>query len=312
MSCLSKLVPVSKRQIGPVKGKVNVRARAVGDQTEKPEIYVKRKNISISSQSENLKNGSLYDLNRNNNYLFASPPADRIGRIVEILVKSGRLGEPKKEEKDSKETDVEKKPEIEAKSYPGLDAEGDNPPILDAIKMTISGKSLNGDPILILTKSSRSDNEAKVIRVTTKIPSNKLIGKEQVTTKDLYDIDWVERNNDEIIERKSPYWEDEYTLRLSGFKEAKSKTAVKLSSEWDRLKKEQKKLDQKLKSIGKDRRTLARDRQRLVKARKDIKEKVEGLNSKVEEQKKTIEEQKQTIDELRDKPGDEKDGSDGA
>ena len=95
-----------------------------------------------------------------------------------------------------------------------------------------------------------------------------------------------------VVERKSVNWEDEYSLRISGFDETKSKMAAGLEEKREQLKSVRDKLENELKSFDGERKLMTTERAGLLETKAQDTAKIDDLNKQNAELKKEIEDLK--------------------
>jgi chromosome segregation ATPase len=108
------------------------------------------------------------------------------------------------------------------------------------------------------------------------------------TTNDLVDVRWSEKTGQELATRQSSRWEDEYSLRLSGFREAKSKAAAEMEEQQRRLNDTKEALTQRLKNFSKERQAYTKERAEIFDKNTKQTEKMNELETKVKEQQEEI------------------------
>lgn len=315
-----------------------------------PNLFVKQKSIEIQAIQDENTTGSLAMLEDERNLLFASLIPKKVGRFINLTIvpQYERTANPHNNNKTDAKTpanndnqnqtdpkqpqptdqsqtkDVSPDPIAQAvddqlnqllKEFPHLTPEDDsNPSLIKNLRMNVIHRLPNGDVIVRYERDSLSDTDGRLITVKAKIPFEKLRDNTPILSSDLLDVSMTEMTKDEKVERHSTSWEDEYTMRLSGFSEAKSQDAIRLSQKQQQLQKISNQLQQKIASIGAQNRTQAKERDQLIKDKNQANDKADKLETKVKEQQQTIKEQKDTIDSLQateDKPGDVQDGADG-
>ncbi len=290
-----------------------------------PELFVRQKNIAIKNTDKPNETGSLFNPDDERNYLFASQGPLNVGRFLKINIASNR-GD-KKKEKDKPKADAKdpKKDEnvdaIEKELLSGLPdltpGKKDSPSLQASFKMRIVHRFENGDVLARMVRRSNNGDtdegatEGAEISAEARIPYDRLASGEELTTDDLLDVKFRESSQGELAERTSSGWEDEYSLRLSGFNEARSKIAMDLKDQQQKLEDGTTKLTDKIKTFGAERRQLAKDREDLVQKKVESEAKVKDMESKVEEQQETIKDQEEQIKDLKpeEKPGDAQEGN---
>ena len=290
--------------------KVGGNSRPIGGTP--PDLFVKEKKTIITDVKEENDSGSLFNVEDERNYLFASTGPQTVGRYLDINVVSNRSDAAKAAKPGAVKTPEEQKKEDLAKSQdeiqkellgslPDLSPGGapEDPALLKSFKMRIAHRYPNGDVLAMLSRRSTSDDQVKDVNIETRIPFNRLASGEPLTTRDLIDVKYHENNDGEITDRTSTGWEDEYSLRLSGFDEAKSKGAIDVADKRKKLEEATKKLETRMKSFGEERNQLSKQKEELTAKTVAQEEQVKVLEEKVKEQEGIIEDLKP-----QDKPGD--------
>jgi len=277
-----------------------------------PSMYVKQKNTVIRPVDQPRDTGSLFNPDDGRNYLFATAAPTFVGQFLKIKVVPMRADQEPPEQaagaasppgktsaakaKD-KETD-----QVEAellKSLPELTpAEKGGAKLVPSFKMQVMHRYPNGDVLARVVRRSRSEDQAKEFTAEARIPAARLTAGDALTTDDLLDVHVRGDRDGGIVESSSPGWEDEYSLRMSGFTEAKSKAAETLAEGRRRLKESRGKLEDQIKTFGAERRQVAKQRDELARKQSEQEQKLSELESKVQDQESTIEDQKGQIDDL--------------
>lgn len=286
----------------------NVDPRPLG-RVQAPDLYVKEREVVIKDVDQANETGSLFNPDDERNYLFASSGPQTVGRYLDIMVVSnrtdGKTAQTPKSVEEQKKDDLSKtEDEIQKEllaSLPDLNPAGtaSDPALLKSFKMRIMHRFSNGDVLAMMNRRSTTDAESHDINIETRIPYDRLSSGDPLTTRDLQDVKYRENKEGEILDRTSSGWEDEYSLRLSGFSEAKSKEAVEISDKKRQLDDATKKLEARMKSFGEERTQLSKQREDLTKKAEVQDQKVQELEEKVKEQEELIQELKP-----QDKPGD--------
>ena len=282
--------------------------------TAAPEMFVKQKRIALAEADRPNETGSLFNPDNERNYLFTPTGPQNVGRFLKIQVVSNRQGERKKDgaaKLKEKEKEKEKpasgtngkdgKPEakngdeLEAellKALPELEpAEKGENPLLKAFKMQIVHRFENGDVLAMLDRKSQFEDQASEITVQARIPYDRLASGDDLSTDDLLDVHILQSHAGELADRHSSGWEDEYSLRLSGFSEAKSKVAMELNDQRQKLKEADEKTETKIKAFGEERRQFAKQRDELNQKNATQAANLQILEEKVQEQKGVIDSQ---------------------
>ncbi len=294
---------------------------------QKSQLYKQGNNVSITPVNKPNTNGSLYNLEDERNYLFATRAPLTIGRYVTVNVASNRQGQQDEPEQQADGQEGEQQnDEISQdelfKALPDLEpGEKSEAKLFKTFKMKITHRFDNGDVMAVYTRKSDSEDDQHDISVSARIPHQQLITGDPISTNDLTSIKLTEVTKDEVVERNSVGWEDEYTARISGFSEANSKLAARLEDKRKQLKGVKDRLITRIENLAKERKTWANERNKLLEDGQQATQKIEQLNEtitkkddEIKTQKEKITEQENQIKELtkvEDKPGDEKDATSG-
>lgn len=323
MGCQSGLINGSRRNMGGFNkpGSSSMHGKGAGAKP-RPNLYVKHKSINIAPKAETNDTGSLFKIDDQRNYLFASKAPFSVDQYVDVRVLSSQSEDKPKEKKDPKEkAEADDSGDAVVKEMlallPELDpGDGkDNPKLITRLKMKIAHVYENGDALAVYKRTSSKDDDGKEVSVRARIPYASLISGNPLTTKDLVDVHWTDTMDGRLTERYASSWQDEYSLRMSGFSEAKSIFAKRLEDKRQQLEGVKTRMQNQLISLGKERKKMAKEREEIYKKKVESETKVTQLEAKVEERDKQITEQKETLDSLKkpeEKPGDTKDGASGA
>lgn len=295
---------------------------------EKPlDLFVRQKDIKIRRKAPANETGSLTDLNDPRAYLFGFERPVEVGMFVDVKVASNRSDAAaapadasatgSKPEEGVAKDPAAKEVAVEAllKSLPNLEPAPENKPILmKSIKMQVLERFDNGDVLVMHRRRSIREGQGADVTVTARVPAEALARVDNISTLDLADVDWRESFNGDVAERKSANWEDEYSLRLSGFDETKSKDAIGLEEKRNQLKSVRDKLENEMKGFAGERSRLSSERAKLLESKAQDSAKISDLEKQNSELQKKVdeltpkEEVKLTGDE---KKGDAKDGDTG-
>ncbi len=281
---------------------------------KKPEIFVRNKKVDIRLRDESNSTGSLMRINDGRNYLFSDRSPIRIGSFVDVIINSARLNKkeiPKADPADKKNTTAQAGGDEVVKALrealPDLSPADEEASVVKRLKMRVVDQLENGDVLVSYQRESQRGVYGAKVDVRARVSYEVINSDRELTTDDLNDVEWFESNQGELVERKSAGWEDEYTLRVSGFDEAKSKQALALEEKRNQIESVREKLDSQLVSLGKERRTMAKERNSLLKKQANSIEKIDELNQKITAQ----EEELKSLRSVEEKPSDNKDGANG-
>jgi len=303
-----------KAESGPLEGY----SRPIGDPVTPPELYVRHKEVKAKPSARGTDSGSLYNADDERNYFFAAM-LPRPGSSLVIRVATNRKPEsvtggaksdksPKTDASaGAKDSDVE---DTLIKALPELAPADKNTALISQFQAEVTHIDESGNVFLLYRRRSMSGDQAHEIRFHARVPFSKLETGEQLTTNDLVGVEWVESSEGQIIERKSAGWEDEYSMRLSGFDEARSKAAMALEEKRKQLLDVRNRLDTRLKTFAEERQQMAKQREELLAKDKEKETRISELQGTVEQQRDEIERLK-PAENSEAKLGDSKDGKNG-
>ncbi len=243
------------------------------------EIFIKEATPKLESHQNPYETGSLFSPEHSKNNLYRTYPNYLPGDYISVKVVSNRKAVAAKNETGSNKNDEQKKNNEEAKdeevekllnSLPNLKPVNPETFPLKSIRMKVVHKLANGDIIVETHRESSIENEKSLIAVKAKIPYAKLSDVKGITTEDLFDIDWQELRGGEHTERKSIAWDDEFTLRLSGFNEVNSMWAKELDEKQKYLDQIRGEVEKKIMSFGEEKKQFVAERQKLLEERKNM------------------------------------------
>ncbi len=313
-ACQTGVVPISQREyLHEKEGKSPTlgHRRPIEEKSEpRSQIYIKRESLALVPKETKNYTGSLFSLKNPDNLLFIEPPLGDIGDSIEVAIAVNRIDKAKPAAKADpnaaapaalagavKDKDKEAKllqDELIA-ALPKLEPGIGDPKIPTSIRMQVVRKLENGDVIVEAARASQNEWEAHSIRAQARLPQNRLRAQKDISTADLADVQWTEAENGSITERESSLWEDEYTMRWSGFNEARSKSAIDLENKRKDMEKVKGRLQERIINLGKERGQIALERERVGKLRQEAEQKLNELNKQVEDKQTLIDQQKETI-----------------
>jgi hypothetical protein len=242
------------------------------------EVYIKAPQINIVETDPVNTTGSLYNTSNDTAFLFGELPKNEIGSMIEVAVNpsatpaaaaaqttaaapgaaapvagaaaAGKNGK-------SAEDDL-------LAQFPDLKPQDVNQKIIKNFKMKVQSRYPNGDVLALYYRTSDSASDANEVKVLARIPGDKLQEGKGISTQDLSEVQLIASNHDELLQRQSPSWEDEYTLRMSGFREATSKSAKDLESKRKDLMKIKDTLHKRIEDLAKERERMAKERDHLA------------------------------------------------
>ena len=302
VSCQSALVPVSQRNFGVEKLSGNVISAGPSrlEEVDKAsQVYTAKKRVQIAKKPANTT-GSLYMVGNAGNELFKDKVPLKPGDLIDIKVASVHMDRKEGGKKDDKKDKEAKKSgekdtgdggksdevvDTMRHALPDLDMPEGQRPVMKYIKFRVLGVEDSGDVKLAYRRTSKNQTDDKEINITAILPKERLNQSDEVTTNDLTAIQWDETDAEQHIARSSDEWEDEYTLRLSGFSEARSRMALELEAKKQQLIEIRKQLDSKLSGFKSERMQLAKDRQKLEDTRQNMEKENRDLKAMAEKGK---------------------------
>lgn len=268
------------------------------------EFYVKNKDLKVKPVRKLNSNGSLTSVEDARSYVLPTTLPIAVGSVLDIKMTSNRLdtapltpgGEaPKVDDKSQAQLEQEL-----LKALPNLDPGAtavDKPTLVKSFKSQVIDIRDNGDVVVAYHRRSIRADQAADLLIKAVVPYEALTDRDNITTAKLEDIQLRESQDGDLIERMSSNWEDEYTLRMSGFDEAKSKSALALEDQRNQIKEAKGKVVAQIKSLGNERNTMAKERQGLLDAKKKDDEKIKSLEEQIKERDAEIEKLKPKEDE---------------
>jgi hypothetical protein len=271
----------------------------------KKHLYTQDTKVLITPNQKPNESGSLFNLEDDRNYLFLSRAPLTVGRYADIKVVSNRKptqaqppANQNPENPDNQAPADQASDEDLFKDLPDLEpADRSKLSPLKSFKMRITQVFENGDVLGHFKRSSDSELESHDINVQGRIPYHKIISGNDITTGDLMDVRLVEVTKEEVIERNSIGWDDEYTARISGFHESKSKAAAILDEKRRQLQSVKDRLTTRLQNLSKERSRWVAERNKLMESSTQSKEVIDTLNQTILKKDEEIAAQQQKIKE---------------
>ncbi|MFW7377894.1 MAG: hypothetical protein ACOH5I_03680 [Oligoflexus sp.] len=302
-ACQSTLVPISKRPIDSYGGSGQYirKSRSIEqDQNqEKEELFLRQQDVRIVAREEPDVGASLFQLDNPQNYLFYDKPRGDPGDVLNVFVRSSNTPTDEASTAAANPGGAELSPEqLEQDllaALPQLTPGEDKPPMITKIPFKVMRRLANGDAIVEYFRSSKNQTESNAIKIQARLPRHILQSNKAILTSDLRDVSWYQNQKQQLTERQSLNWEDEYTLRLSGFEEAKSQEALQLESKRKELVQLRDRLRQRIISLGQEKQLVVKERDRVGQMKNEIEKKIGDLESEVRDRETKLEEQRQLI-----------------
>ena len=324
MSCQTGVIPVSKRDAFPVRtGEIYKKGRKIKGPVSKSEtIFKKKTKLDIYPVRNIDRDGSLFSTENPNNFLFYEKPPGHVGDILEVKVISSQAGQQDEGSNQATGDNSEKITDELIQALPQFTPDEKNASLKVSpyFKFKVDKRLANGDLLVSHTRLSETPDQANLVIIKSRIPAQVVLSQRSITTQDMQDIEWYQRADGEEFERYSLTWQDEYSLRLSGFEEVKSKYAKQLDDRKSDLKKISSQLRKRINSLRQEKMNFSRSRQKLLDDQQNLNKNLSEYKGKIQDQQQTIDEQKsilkkqeKLIEDLQGKgtsPGDEKGAGD--
>lgn len=256
-----------------------ISSRPIGSQEDDEyEVLARRRAVVIEPSDAKNTTGSLTNSFDPRNNLFLSQEPINVGDWLDVKVVFNRKqqegtneqGEETKEEgTGSENSDQNSEISDILAMLPNLDPADPSLAVLTSVKMRVTRVYPSGDVQVSLRRSSKDEGSSYDFITTAKISYKSLSSGKELTTQDLSEVTWFENDEGYVSEKYSSIWEDEYSLRLSGFKETKSKYAMELDKKEKDLKQARKSLESRLKSFAEEKRQFRKKQEKLAELQKE-------------------------------------------
>ncbi|MCX6126291.1 MAG: hypothetical protein NTV34_16280, partial [Proteobacteria bacterium] len=283
-----------------------VQIREIETDRPKREFYVKNKDLKVKQTRKKNNSGSLSAVDDGRSYVLPTELPVAVGTNFDIKVSSNRLEPPGSAADAAPTPDPKSAAQLEEtllKSLPNLEPGAnakDGPVVVKSFKVQVIDLRDNGDVVVAYHRRSLRADHAGDLLINAVIPFSALANRDGIFTDKLQDVHIRESQDGEIAERSSSNWEDEYTLRISGFDEAKSKSALALDERRKQLQEAKDRVVAQIKSLGSERQTMTKERQDLLDNKKKDEEKIASLEEKVKDQESEIQKLTPKVDEADD------------
>ena len=175
---------------------------------------------------------------------------------------------------------------------------------ISSLNMKILQQKPNGDLVLQYSRSSNGKNSKKSISLQATLDGTNLSIGDNPTTDDLSDIFMIQQEGEEKTERRSTQWENEYTMRVSGFSEIESEQAKSIERARESLRKSLANVNKNKVAMGRERNAISKERDENRKAAEQTKNDISALKDTIEGQKtrlKEVEDQLKEVQEEKNK-----------
>lgn len=249
---------------------------------ERQDVFVREHRTVISEAPRDPdQTGSLFSLDDSRSNLIVHSPL-RAGMLLDIKVLTSRLpaaGDQTKSQKGSRSGDVGAGSESLTAALPKLEPKVAGAGPLKSFKVRLDSILPNGDGIVSVIRRSSRTGDFHEVYAKARIPAEQMIPGADLSTSDLFDVAWTDFDGSQTTERHSTAWEDEYSLRLSGFEELRSKEALAVEEGRRQVQIEKDK-------VLEETRRMADERGRSAKQRDDLQQKLREAEAKIAELQK--------------------------
>lgn len=270
---------VAERPIDPVVATPVVHGPAV--EPPRQDAYVReRRPVIKEAQRDPEGTGSLFPADDPGANLFVRSPL-RPGMVLDVDVLPTRkaAGDDKKQGGGAKGAADASPADALVSAIPKMEPlESGNVPV-KSFKARLETILPGGEGVVSVSRSSSRDGEFREFHAKALVPAERLVPGGRLSTADLYDVAWTDYDGNQATERRSTAWEDEYTLRLSGFEELRSKEAQAVEEG-------RRQVEIARDKISEESRKMADERARSAKQRDDLMQKLRETEAKVAELQK--------------------------
>ncbi len=313
LACHRGIIPISTRgPTGAVKpGSMYVHKRS-DVPSDSPEIFLKSEKIKIERIDEGNETGSLVSPDDRRIYLFQEKLPYRVGETVLVKVQSRRIPQANSTTPGQAATPTPNPGAANPTAGPGgagdeltkellaalprFDSGEPEKKVLDRIPFRITHVEPSGDAYGFYERQSRDKMDVSFIKVSVKIPYDSLLPGVGPTTDNLGEIRWLESRQGEVVEQDSSSWEDEYSLRLSGFSEARSKIALDLDRKKGQLAETSNRLKNQIVSFAAQRKSVAEERAKFMEENSKRQAELDKLTKEVADKDAELSKLKQTTE----------------
>lgn len=250
---------------------------------ERQDVFLREHRTVISEAPRDPdQTGSLFSLDDSRSNLIVHSPL-RAGMLLDIKVLTSRspaAGDQSKAQRGSSKTgDVGAGSEGLSAALPKLEPTVAGAGPLKSFKMRLDSILPNGDGMVSVTRRSSRTGDFHEVYAKARIPAEQMIPGAELSTSDLFDVAWMDFDGSQTTERHSTAWEDEYSLRLSGFEELRSKEALAVEEGRRQVQIEKDK-------VSEETRRMTDERARSAKQRDELQQKLREAEAKISELQK--------------------------
>jgi hypothetical protein len=254
-------------------------------------LYVEKRAVEIKASNQ-IGGGSLFDPDSKTVDFLRDNQILGVGSYVKLYVKEVRK-RGQEEDDDKKALEAEDEDTLtddllgELPDFEPLKGMKDK--VLPVIHARVMGRTKHGDFIIESKRSSQLQNYFFYVYFTAILPYEKVVKSNEGQTTDLLDVHFVERNDSEgYFEHNSIAWEDQYSLRYSGFAPVIKKAYDRLELSRKSLSDARERFKSRIASFQKDRETVANERTETLKENSDLKNKMNAQKEELDRVKQEL------------------------
>lgn len=276
---------VDSRPIEPIMLPRPIAHGPADEQPSKQELFIRERSPVIQEiPVDPDSTGSLFPVDDPRTNLIVVNPL-RPGMVLPVRVVANRSNgndESRQKNRGAKDGQVEDNSKDLIEGLPALEPIESGAAPLKTLRLRLETILPGGDGLASIARQSTRKDEHREIYVRVRIPAEKMVPGADLSTADLVDIVWAEYDGTETTRRESTSWEDEYSLRLSGFEELRSKEAKAVVEQQNALAVEREKLAADKKKIADERTAAAQQRDQLMEKLRTAEATINELQKKVD------------------------------
>lgn len=252
--------------------------------------------VIIDKRDSARDTGSLMDLRSDRNIVYPDIKPVAVGDTITLAVTSPRTKKPADGAPAAPTGD------LDLPDLGPVDAEAKP---IENLVMKVRQRLPNGNFIVQYQSESISTRDDTYTYVTAILDGEKRFNRKALSTDDLSEINFRQKAGPkEDYELSSTGWLDEYTLRLSGFNQAKSRQALELEEKRKRLAKIRNNLRNRIQSFKKEREKVILSREKFRQKLTEQKQQSQAQQTKLTESQSRIDALNTEIADLKKKLAD--------
>ena len=286
----SKLKSADTQRLASLKDVEVVPTNSHNRQDLESGLYVERKVVEIRD-AEQRGGGSLFDPDSKTIDFLRDNQIIGVGSYVKLYVKEVRKSDEPEDDSAPEEADVDALTEELLGELPDFEPlKGMKDKVLPIIHARVMGRTKKGDFIIESKRSSQLQNYFFYVYFTAILPYEKIYNSNEAKTTDLLDVHFIERNDAEgYFEHNSIAWEDQYSLRYSGFAPVIKKAYDRLELSRQSLSDARERFKSRIASFQKERETVAKERTDMLKENSDLKNQLDSQKDELARVKQELE-----------------------